>query len=312
MSICITPNPAVDRTLTLSQLIPGEVHRAEKVVIAAGGKGLNVARSIRTLGGQPLCTGFVGGHAGQLLADLAQEEGLESSWTWVDTETRNCMILVSTDGDATVINEPGAPVTASDWQRLQTDVSQASSQATLVCLSGSLPPDSSADDFRNLLRILLQSGKQVWVDTSGIALDVALAQPGICIKVNGAEISKSLGFEVKDEASAERALSMLGERGIAACVITLGAAGAFLRTKEERWHAQGPSVHVVSTVGSGDSFLGGMVNALDRGSDWEDALRDAVAAGTANALSAGGGRFMMQVFQEIRKQILRRFGSKYR
>ena len=303
MIICITPNPAVDRTLTLSQLIPGEVHRAEKVMIAAGGKGLNVARSIRTLSGQPLCMGFVGGHAGRLLSDLAQEEGLDCSWTWVNTETRNCMILVSSHGDATVINEPGAPVTSYDWQRLQNDVLQVSSQATLVCLSGSLPPDSSPDDFRTLLRMLLQGGKPVWVDTSGTALDVALVQPGICIKVNGAEISKSLGFEVKDETSAERALTMLGERGIVACVITLGAEGALLGTKEKRWHAQGPSIHVVSTVGSGDAFLGGLVSALDRGSDWEEALRDAVAAGTANALSAGGGRFTTQEFQEIRKQI---------
>jgi 1-phosphofructokinase family hexose kinase len=303
MIVCITPNPAVDRTLLLPHLLSGEVHRAEKVIIAAGGKGLNVARSIRTLGGQPLCMGFMGGYTGHLLADLAQNEGLHALWTLTNAETRNCVILVSSYGDATVINEPGTPVTSSDWQRLQNDVLQASSQATLVCLSGSLPPDSSPDDFRTLLRMLLKRGKRVWVDTSGTALDAALAQPGICIKVNGAEISKSLRFEVKDERSAERALIMLGERGIAACVITLGAAGAFLATKEERWHAQGPSVHVVSTVGSGDSFLGGLVSALDRSSDWEVALRDAVAAGTANALSAGGGRFTTQEFQEIRKQI---------
>jgi fructose-1-phosphate kinase PfkB-like protein len=98
-------------------------------------------------------------------------------------------------------------------------------------------------------------------------------------------------------------LTILNERGLPACVITLGAAGAFLGTKEERWYAQGPSVRVVSTVGSGDSFLAGLVSALDRGSNWVEALRDAVAAGTANALSAGGGRFTMQEFQEIRKQI---------
>lgn len=303
MIICVTPNPAVDRTLILPHLIPGEVHRAEEVIIVAGGKGLNVARSIRILGGQPLCMGFVGGHAGHLLADLAQEEGLNCSWTWTNTETRNCMILVSPHADATVINEPGAAITPSDWQRLQNDVAQATSQATLICLSGSLPPDSSPDEFRGLLRIVLQFGKPVWVDTSGSALDVALHQPGVCIKVNAEEIGKSLGFEVKDNRSAAHAASILGERGLTACVITLGAAGAFLSTKEGRWHAQGPPVDVVSTVGSGDVFLGGLVSALDRGSDWEEALRDAVAAGTANALSAGGGRFTMQEFQEIRRQV---------
>ncbi len=303
MIICITPNPAVDRTLILPRLIPGEVHRAEKVIIAAGGKGLNVARSIRVLGGDLLCMGFVGGHAGHLLADLAQEEGLDCSWTWVNAQTRNCAILVSPKSDATVINEPGEPIMPSDWQRLQHDIAQSISQASMVSVSGSLPPDSSPNDFHQLLEMLVRSDKPVWVDTSGVALDAALSQPGICIKVNGEEISKSLGFEVRDEASVARALAILDERGITACVITLGPAGAFLRTKAERWHAQGPLVRVVSTVGSGDSFFGGLLSALDRGSGWKEALGDAIAAGTANTLSAGGGRFTMQEFWDIRKQI---------
>jgi len=75
MIICITPNPAIDRTLILPRLVAGKVHRAEKVIVAAGGKGLNVARAISTLGGEPLCMGFLGGHTGQLLADLAQNAG---------------------------------------------------------------------------------------------------------------------------------------------------------------------------------------------------------------------------------------------
>ena len=104
MIICITPNPAIDRTIILPKLVPGEVHRAEQSIVAAGGKGLNVARAIRTLGGESLCMGFAGGHSGHLLADLAQNEGLSFSWTWIDSETRTCIILASQDTDATLIN----------------------------------------------------------------------------------------------------------------------------------------------------------------------------------------------------------------
>ena len=88
-----------------------------------------------------------------------------------------------------------------------------------------------------------------------------------------------------------------------ACVITLGATGALLATSEGRWYAQGPHVPVVSTVGSGDSFLGGLVSERDSGKDWSEALRAAVAAGTANALSAGGGQFTIQEFRDIQKQV---------
>lgn len=303
MIICITPNPAIDRTLILPSLVLGSVNRAERSIVAAGGKGLNVARAIHTLGGEALCMGFAGGHAGHLLADLAQNEGLHFSWTWINSETRTCIILVSYKGDATVINEPGTPVSKSDWKRLRRDVRKTISSAGLVCISGSLPPNSSADDLQGLLHMLLDAGKQVWVDTSGKALDAALTVPGLCIKVNGDEIGKLLGSEVNDVPSARRALMMLGERGMTACVITLGAMGALLSTTEGRWHALGPRVRVVSSVGSGDSFLGGLLSALDGGKDWPEALRDAVAAGTANTLSAGGGQFTFQEFQDIREQV---------
>ncbi len=303
MILCLTPNPAIDRTIILPSLVLGNVHRAQKSFVAAGGKGLNVARAIRTLGGESLSMGFAGGHTGDWLAELAQKEGLRSSWTWTDAETRICTILVSQNEDATVINDPGMPVSASDWKQLQQDVHNQMSTAELICISGSLPSNSSAEDFEGLLSMLVNAGKQVWVDTSGTALHTALAHPGICIKVNGSEIGEALGFNVKDMASVQRALTVLGERGITASVITLGVAGALLATKDGRWHAQGPRVSVVSTVGSGDSFLGGLVNGLDRGSAWPEALCDAVAAGTANALSAGGGQFALQEFSSLREQI---------
>ena len=303
MILCITPNPAIDRTILLPTLVLGNVHRAQKVMVAAGGKGLNVARTIRQLGGQPLCMGFAGGHAGRLLADLAQNEGLHSSWTWVGAETRTCTILVSGNKDATLINEPGMPVSASDWKQLQKDVEKQLFSVEQVCISGSLPPNSSAEDFQDLLSMLVEAGKQVWVDTSGVALKTALAHPQICIKVNGDEIGEALGMQVNDFSSAVQALDMLGERAPAACVITLGSAGALLVTRNGRWLAQGPQIRVVSTVGSGDSFLGGLVSALDRHDNWPEALRNGVAAGAANTLSAGGGRFALHDFQIIREQI---------
>jgi 1-phosphofructokinase family hexose kinase len=303
MILCITPNPAIDRTLVVPSLTLGRVHRAQNLIVAAGGKGLNVARTIRLLGGQPLCMGFAGGHSGRLLADLAQGEGLACSWTWTNSETRSCTILIAQDGDATLINEPGMPVSVADWGKLSQDVGKQLPLVSRVCLSGSLPPDSSATDLQGLLTVLVDSGKQIWVDTSGMALDTALTHSDLCIKVNGQEIGEMLGLEINDMVSAERAFDMLRERELMTSVITLGSAGALLSTREGRWYAQGPSVAVISTVGSGDAFLGGLVSALDSGKDWPEALRDAVATGTANTLSPGGGQFALETFRAIREQI---------
>jgi 1-phosphofructokinase family hexose kinase len=249
------------------------------------------------------CLGFAGGHAGHLLADLAQKEGLDGSWTWTNSETRTCTILISEEGHATEIDEPGLAVSHSDWKALQQEVNKHISSAHLVCVSGSLPLGSSAEDLQELLNIPIHSGRQVWVDTSGAALHRALQLPKLCVKVNGHEIGEALGFGVNNLDSAQRALLQLDEHDLTAALITLGSAGAVLATKEGRWHAQGPRVPVVSAVGSGDAFLAGLVSALDAGKVWPEALADAVAAGTANTLLAGGGQFRLKDFEQILEQV---------
>jgi len=303
MIICVTPNPAIDRTIILPRLVPGAMHRAEQAIVAAGGKGLNVARAISTLGGESLSMGILGGYTGHLLADLTQKAGLNAAWTWTNSETRTCTILVTQEGDATVINEPGMAVPATAWKRLVRNMRKNISSADVVCVCGSLPPDASVENFHGLLKMLVDVRKPVWVDTSGNTLDSILAYPEISIKVNAVEIGVALGMDVHDLASAKLALRILRERGLMACAITLGASGALLATEQGNWHAWGPRVQVVSTVGSGDSFLGGLVSARAGGKDWSEALGDAVAAGTANTLSAGGGRFTLKEFREIREQV---------
>ena len=303
MILCLTPNPAIDRTLVVPNLTLGKVHRASETIVAAGGKGLNVARAIRLLGGESFCMGFAGGHSGHLLADLAQEEGQNALWTWTHSETRTCTIFVSREGDATEVDEPGQPVSPAGWEQLRLDVKKHVSQFELACISGSLPPESSMDDLHKLLSMLVETGKQIWVDTSGTALSSILNFRGLCIKVNGNEIGKSLGFDVTDIPSAQRALTILRDGGQSTCAVTLGAAGALLVTEEGRWVARSPRVRAISSVGSGDSFLGGLLHALDQKRDWTEALRDAVAAGAANTLSPGGARFTLQEFEEIRGQV---------
>ena len=77
MILCVTPNPAIDRTLVIAGFRTNAVNRSTDSLIAAGGKGLNAARAAKTLGGQVRCAGFLGGFTGQYLAHLAQEEGLQ-------------------------------------------------------------------------------------------------------------------------------------------------------------------------------------------------------------------------------------------
>ncbi len=299
MILCVTPNPAIDRTLHVQALRPGEVHRAEKTLAAAGGKGLNVARTIRALGGAPFCMGLAGGHAGDLLAELAEQEDLPACWTRTKNETRTCVILVEGGRDATVVNEPGVEVRAGECKSFLEDVWAQAERAHLVCISGSLPPGFSAETFGILLDGLAQRGKSVWVDTSGQALKAALGVRGVNLKVNAAELGEVLGAAISSVKQAARAGAGLIGQGISTVAVTHGKQGAVLVSGGGVWVAQPPKIELVSSVGSGDAFLGGMAFALDAGFPPEVALRYGVAAGAANALHFGGGIVMQSEFKAI-------------
>lgn len=304
MILCLTPNPAIDRTLLVSRLQPGESQRATQTIIAAGGKGLNVARAVKTLGGRPLAMGLLGGHSGRLLSDLAAAEGLAAHWTTFAGETRTCVIIVATEDTATVINESGPAVTAADWALLIEDVLAQAQRAQVVCLCGSLPrgvPDEAPAD---LIQALAATGRPLWVDTSGQWLRHAIAARPTGLKVNRAEAGELLGMVIDTPEAAIAAATRLHREGIQTVALTLGSQGAVLVDATGAVSAQAPSVSAVSSAGSGDSFLAGLLTALAAGYPPAQALRWAVAAGTANTLVPGGGRFTLPDFQRILPEVV--------
>jgi 1-phosphofructokinase family hexose kinase len=304
MIVAVTPNAALDRTLVVPGYGRGGVFRPQEQITAAGGKGVNVARAAVILGSDAVCAGFVAGHSGRLLVDLLRAEGLPARWTALhpddSRETRNCLILVDPDtGQVTVINEHGPTVTIADWERLIADIGALASSSGAVALCGSLPPGSPLDAFAALIGQTNASGTPVWVDTSGGALRAALI-PGAHIKINHEEAAALLGVDVPQtpQAVADVAGGIQRVTG-APVVITRGADGALYFDGVTALLATPPRVKAASAVGSGDSFLAGLLVALQRGDAPADALRLAVGAGAANAMSVGGARFTQTDAQHL-------------
>jgi len=298
--LCLTPNPALDRTLTVSGLRLGTVARAPSARVAAGGKGVNVARALAALGTEALCMGPIGGASGRILADLAASEDLDAAWTWCEVETRSCIILVDPAARrTTVINEAGPPLQPIDWNRVSAEVLARAPEARAVCLSGSLPPGVAADGLAELCRSLVESGQAPWVDSSGAALAAALSVAGVRLKINREEAEELLGRPLRGVAACADAAQRLLARGMSAVVLTLGDEGAVFAEAEGCWRAASPPLETASAVASGDSFLAGLVAALAAGREVPEALRWGVAAGAANALAEGGARFTRAQFDSI-------------
>ncbi|MBF0561950.1 MAG: 1-phosphofructokinase family hexose kinase [Alphaproteobacteria bacterium] len=283
--LCVTPNVSLDRTLVVPGFAVGEVWRATDVLVGCGGKGVNVARAAQLLGAETVCAGFLAGHAGRAAAEMAEREGLECRWTWIDGETRTNMIVVEPNGgEATVINAPGPVITEANWDKLTEDVLYESQHADCVCVCGSLPPGAAPEGLAHMVRQLRNRGLPVWVDNSGAALASAVRGVPTGVKVNAEEIGELLGRPIRTAREAAGAAVEVRREGIGAVVVTLGRAGAISVTEEGIWRVRPPVIHTTSAVGSGDSFMAGLVSGLLDGLSLSDTLRRATAAGSATAM----------------------------
>lgn len=301
MILTVTPNTALDRIEIVPSLQPGKVLRSTSLTLSPGGKGVNVARAIKNLSGEAACAGFLGGYTGRQHAQLVSRENLPATWTWIDGETRAAIVIVDEEsGETTVINEAGPSVTSADWERLQADALKLSEETEAVCLSGSLPLGLKPEYFGELVRVLNQARRRVWVDSSGSALRAAVQARPAVVKVNGFEAAGLLGWrEIQDVSTALQAAQTIQQSGMSQVVLTLGKLGAVLASDAGVWFAHPPDIKVICPIGSGDAFLGGLVLAWLNQNPDPEALRQAVAAGSANALSVGGGQFSRQDFERI-------------
>lgn len=284
-------------------MVSGEVIRPREVLAAAGGKGFNVARAVVRLGGQASCAALLGGNNGRFVAELAEKEGLPGKWTLLDGETRICTILITDENEVFEVYEAGIPITVADWSRFVVDVVSAAQSASVVCLSGSVPKSSPSTAPADLIEAIRNAGRRVWIDTSGAALEAALAVRPHGLKVNATEIGELLGQPgITPPQAAAIAHSVL-ERGVERVVLTLGKDGAVAASAEGTWIVDPPTVptgaQIVSAVGSGDSFLAGLVSSLESGAALPEALKRGVAAGTANALCAGAAQFDLERFRQV-------------
>jgi 1-phosphofructokinase family hexose kinase len=301
----ITPNPALDRTMIVPGFAPGAVLRAERVIVAAGGKGLNVARAAKALGTPALICGTLGGFTGQMVAEHTAAEGLEGVWAWHQAgETRTCILVVDPQGgDATALNEQGPALRLNDWQAFTDLVLARSASCRLATLSGSLPPGVQATWLAHLIDQLKERNRHIIVDTSGAALAGAVAARPYGLKVNGHELGALLGRSVTMVAEAVEALMQVRALGIELACVTLGALGAVAANGAGCWWATPPTVEAVSSIGSGDSLLAGLASGLLAGLPLPEALALGVACGTADALTIGGGLIDPAVVAVLRAQV---------
>ena len=281
----------------LPELRPGEVLRLANVVVTPGGKGLNVARAARALGVPAALVAFLPGHMGRAAASLIAEEGVTLQGVPTSGELRSTSVILEQSGRATVLNEPGPPVSDERWVALEGVIDDALVDHRVLVCSGSLPPGAPADGYARLSARARDAGAIAVVDAGGPVLAAALtAHPDVVVP-NLAEAEGVL-FGRADEAvetspdARERALAAAHElvhRGARAAVVTAAAAGAAVAWNGEPVWIDAPRVRVENPIGAGDVLTSGLAAALERGASVADAAREGVAAAAASVEAPKAG-----------------------
>ncbi len=272
-------NTALDKLARIDVFEPGGVMRLRDVHTLPGGKGFHVALASATLGAPAMLVGLMDDANRDLFERVLTQAGARFVWVTVSEPIRTCLALVDADGRTTELLEPGAEVPDRVATALSDSLRREANQAQIVILSGSLPSGVPANTYATLIE---QIGRdRVLLDASGAALEQGVAAGPMLVKPNRHEAEQIVGFRIQSIDDAARAAAAIGRRGPRGVLVSLGAQGAVMWTRERTLHVSGPQVLVRNSVGAGDCLLAGFATSLMRGCSIEQCARFAVASGTA-------------------------------
>lgn len=292
----ITLNPAIDHTVRIAALVPGEVHRALGQQLEAGGKGVGVAAVLAALGVPVTASGWLGNDNAAVFEAAFVRRHITDAMVRVPGSTRtNIKLADSARGDSTDINLPGLALSpealAQAEAGLLATLQQQVRPGDWCELAGSLPPGVTPDIWVRLARALAAQGAHIVIDTGGAVLLQLLAAltdpatgtvvPVALVKPNRSELEELAGRPLPQLADVADAAAVLCARGVQRAVVSLGGEGAVIAGTTGRWFAAAPRVPVATTVGAGDALVAGTLAALVQGQPFPGAAVFGMACAAA-------------------------------
>ena len=287
MIYTVTLNPALDRAVLVERLNEEDTTRILHEKYYAAGKGIDVSRVIRELGGQSVALGLVGGYDGLHLEGLLINAGVMTDFTRISQETRTNIILKERASDRQfVISAQGPEVNAAEIGRFYQQVLQINDMDYLV-MSGSLPQGVSHNLYGQLILAGQKKNAFILLDSDGDALKESIHYRPTAIKPNIHELCRLVGRKLEKKAEILTACDELHKKGVKYILVSRGKKGLIFSSEEQKIEAESPPVEAESAVGAGDSVVAGFIISHSQGESLKECVRLACAAGTATAQTPG-------------------------
>jgi 1-phosphofructokinase family hexose kinase len=293
MIITVTLNAALDKTLEVPNFTPGRRHRTVDQTTMPGGKGVNIARALKSLGQPVIATGLAGGATGARIVQGLGDEAILNGFVRVREESRtNTAVLDPTTGSNTEINERGPSVSATELELFREKLLYLAKGASICVFAGSLPRGVEPDIYAGLIREVKRIGVVTILDSDGDPLRLAMrAEPDV-VSPNELECEELVGQEFNDDDDRAQAAAEMTRLGAGEAIMTVQD-GCYAQVNEDGgpvlYRVQVQEQEVRSRIGSGDAFLAGYVAARYSGRAPVECLRYAVACGAESTQHFGAG-----------------------
>ncbi len=304
MIITVTMNPAIDKTVEIEQLVPNGLNRIQKVEYDAGGKGINVSKTIHELGGESLAMGFLGGNAGKTIENVLTSWNIQHDFIWVEGETRTNTKVFEKSGGVTELNEPGPVINEARVEELIQKICEHTDKETLVVLAGSIPAGVDKNIYAAITESVHEKGGSVLMDADGELFRNALKASPDIIKPNQVELEEYIGADYRLSMGELKALAeKFQNNGIKTVAISMGKGGAMI--VRDKFVARCPalSVKAHSTVGAGDAMVAALAYSWDKKLGDEETVRLCMATSAGAVTTVGTKPPARAVVDELIPQV---------
>jgi 6-phosphofructokinase 2 len=303
MIYTITLNPVLGRIVEVEELIYDDANTVVKEKKYPEGKGIDVSRVIKELGGQSIAMGFVGGYNGLEIVGRLVNEGIICDFTKIHDESRaHITIFQRKKKLQTLLSTLCPEISQIEVDEFFRKVREIPANSYVV-ISGNTPQGMSDSFYAQLITTLKERDVRVILDTDEEALKRGTGAGPYLIKPNIHEFGRLVETNLSEIEEIIK-YARPYENKIRYIVVSMGAKGVVGVSREGNYHVIPPKINVRSSVGAGDSLVAGIIFALSENTSFEEALVLGVACGTASALNPGSDLCKMNEINMIKKDVL--------
>ncbi len=306
--VTLTLNPAFDLHCFAENFRPFHENLASVTAFDAGGKGINISRALTANGIPNTAVAVLGEENGERFRRALDAEGIFCREITVAGRIRENMTLHTDNAPETRISFAGFFV--GDWliDRVEPDLDVLLGEGDILTFTGRNPEGLGMDRVKTMLKKYRDRGVRIVLDSRSFGRqDVIEVSPWL-IKPNEEEVGAYVDTEVRDFCDAKWAAEVLRAQGVENVMISLGGKGAMLCCESGCYVAHAPGIEAVSTIGAGDSAIGGFCAAATKGMEYAEMLRWAVAYGSAACMREGTRpplpSDIQALLREIRAEVL--------